>query len=66
MIELNLTNQEQEILINLLETCISDLRGEIIRTENVEYKAQLKIRKNVLLKLLDALKAEPRPIPLAG
>lgn len=66
MIELNLTNQEQEILINLLETCISDLRGEIIRTENVEYKAQLKIRKNVLLKLLDVLKAEPKPIPLAG
>jgi hypothetical protein len=63
MIELNLTNEERDMLKNLLETCISDLRVEIVRTESLDYKDELKQRKIVLLKLLAALPGEAKAIP---
>jgi hypothetical protein len=55
MLNLNLDEEERTILFQLLENCIGDLRGEIARTENLEYKSMLKQRKEVLKKLLASL-----------
>ncbi len=55
MIQLNLTKEEEETLIYLLENCISDLRMEIAGTDNVSYKQMLKHRKAVLEKILATL-----------
>lgn len=56
MLTLELTSEEQNILINILEHCIADLRSEIIRTENWEYKEMLKRRKELLGNLLDTIR----------
>ena len=55
MIRLQLDEEERSVLVQLLETCISDLKGEITATENFDYKMMLKGRKAVLLKLYEAL-----------
>lgn len=57
MITIHLTSDEENLLANMVETCITDLHSEIIRTEDYDYKLMLKNRKLVLLKLLDALHA---------
>ncbi len=51
MITIELTEEEQTMLITLLETCISDIHSEIHHTDSYDYKEELKRRKNVLLKL---------------
>ena len=56
MISLDLNKEERTILYQLLESCLSDLRVEIVRTENIQYKAMLKQRKEVLNKLYESLK----------
>ena len=55
MIRFQLDEEERSILLQLLENCISDIKGEITATENFEYKTMLKGRKAVLLKLYEAL-----------
>jgi hypothetical protein len=55
MIRLQLDEEERAILLQLLESCISDMKGEITATENYDYKTMLKGRKAVLLKLYEAL-----------
>lgn len=55
MIQLNLTEDERILLKDLLETCLSDLRVEIISTDSLEYKEMLKERKEILIKLQKAL-----------
>lgn len=55
MIQLNLTKEEEETLIYLLENSISELRMEISDTDNYEYKQMLKHRKAVLEKILATL-----------
>lgn len=55
MLYLNLTEEERSILLQLLDSCISDLRVEIARTENLSYKTMLKQRKEVLKKLYESL-----------
>ena len=57
MVHLDLDEEERDILLQLLESCISDLRGEIGDTENFDYKLMLKGRRAVLLKLQEALQA---------
>jgi len=42
----------------LLETCISDLRVEITGTDSLDYKEMLKQKKEVLMKLQQALLIE--------
>mgnify|MGYP001766144700 CR=1 FL=1 len=58
MIQLQLTEEEQDILVHLLETCITDLRVEIHETDNYEYRNMLKTRKETLIKLQQALKSD--------
>ena len=58
MIQLQLTEEEQDILVHLLETCITDLRVEIHEADNYEYRNMLKTRKETLIKLQQALKSD--------
>ena len=46
------------MLLQLLDTCLSDLRQEIVGTDNYNYKDMLKQRREVLLKLLHALQSD--------
>ncbi len=57
MTQLILNKEEQETLIHLLETSLSDLRMEIAGTDNITYKQMLKQRKDVLKRLLVALRS---------
>ncbi len=55
MISINLSVEEQQVLIDMLENCIADLRSEIRDTDRAEYKDMLKLRKQVLMHLVEAL-----------
>jgi hypothetical protein len=55
MIQLQLMEDERLILLQLLDSCVSDLRVEIAGTDNINYKDMLKQRKEVLIKLQQAL-----------
>ena len=55
MIQLQLTDEESVILRDVLDNYLSDLRQEISATDLVEFKDILKARKNVIMKVLDAL-----------
>ena len=55
MITLTLNDQEQEILKDILECTLSDLHSEIVHTDNLCFKAALKDRKELLLRLLSKL-----------
>ncbi len=54
---LDLTTHEQEILRELLEQHLSDLRMEIADTERLEFRDMLKERKEVIRKILDVIPA---------
>lgn len=58
MIQLYLEEEERTILLQILDTCISDLRVEITDTDNINYKDMLKERKKALIKLQQALLSE--------
>ncbi|HNR01391.1 MAG TPA: hypothetical protein PKK59_02530 [Anaerolineaceae bacterium] len=58
MVYLQVNEEERTILLQLLDTCISDLRQEIADTDNYNYKNMLKQRREVLLKLLNALQVD--------
>ena len=55
MIQLDLTDEEVEILKELLESAHSDLRMEIADTDRMDFRDMLKGRKAVLAKTLEAL-----------
>lgn len=55
MTNLTLSKEETIILANVIECCISELRGEIVHTDNWEFKAELKQRKETLRSLLERM-----------
>ena len=55
MVQLEITEYERQILLQVLESCISDLRVEIAGTDNINFKDMLKQRKEIMLKLHRAL-----------
>jgi len=55
MVELEMTDQERETLIQVLENHLSDLRMEIGDTDNKDYRDMLKSQKETLLKILQTL-----------
>ncbi len=57
MTRLELTDREGEILAEALESYLSDLRMEIADTERLEFREDLKERKNALAKILGSLRA---------
>jgi hypothetical protein len=64
MIQLHLEEEERTILLQLLDTCISDLRVEITDTDNINYKDMLKERKQVLIKLQQSLLIEQETLSM--
>ena len=56
MIHLDLDATEQKILLETLESYLSDLSFEIADTDQFDYREQLKSRRTVLNKILDAVK----------
>jgi hypothetical protein len=64
MIHLDLSAEEQELLQQLVEEQLSELRMEIAGTDSQDYREGLKTRKAVLLKLQESLAAQPgRALP---
>ncbi|NMB54778.1 MAG: hypothetical protein GYA15_08750 [Leptolinea sp.] len=51
MIKLELTIDEMIILVDLLDTAISEIRVEIMQTDNREYRKMLQDREILLKKL---------------
>ena len=56
MIHLDLDSTEQKILLETLESYLSDLSYEIADTDKFDFREQLKARRTVLNKILDAVK----------
>ena len=52
-----LSTEEQELLLDLLQCCLSDLRLEITRTDHWDFKRRLRERKSTLTQLLEKLEA---------
>jgi hypothetical protein len=55
MIHLNLTEEEIVLLKDLVESSLSDSRIETHSTYNLDYKEMLKKRKEIVIKLQQAL-----------
>lgn len=59
MYRLELSPDQQQLLVEVLECCLSDLRVEIVDTDTASYKDYLKERKHLLAELLEMLKNCP-------
>ncbi|PKO13078.1 MAG: hypothetical protein CVU39_20765 [Chloroflexi bacterium HGW-Chloroflexi-10] len=66
MLSLEISNEESQILKNVLENCLADLRMEITKTDNLRYKEMLKKRKAVLLKIRETIIKLDEEAPIAG
>ena len=55
MIELELTPRERELVVEVLQSSLSDLRMEIADTDRMEFREALKEQKEALRKLLFAV-----------
>jgi len=55
MVHLDVTDKERDILRAVLENDLSDLRYEIGNTDSMDYRNELKVKKAVLRKVVDAL-----------
>lgn len=58
VLELDLDQEEREILADLLETRLADLRMEIGRTSRLAYRDMLRQKKKVLEKVVSRLRGE--------
>lgn len=56
MIQLDLTKEEKDILTEILENGLSDLRMEITDTDSLDFREMLKKQKEVLMKVLETLR----------
>ena len=56
MLNLDITTEEKEILMESIETAISNLGLEIADTAKREFKEGLKTKKAALMKILELLK----------
>jgi hypothetical protein len=56
MIHIDLDTTERSILIQTLESYLSDMSVEIADTDSMEFRNQLKATRDVLKKILDAVK----------
>ena len=55
---IELDESERELLLNVLEELLGDLRDEIYRAESHDFKEQLKVKKALVLKLIGRLRAQ--------
>ena len=58
MTTLELDERERGILLELLDSALSDLSMEIADTDQMDFRETLKLRREVLTKVRDALAAE--------
>lgn len=56
MIQIDLTAKEREILADVLESYLSDLRMEIASTDRMDFREELKAQKAVIEKALEVLR----------
>lgn len=56
MIQLDLTPEELKALLEVLDMCISDLRMEMCDTDRKNFREEIRERKEVLQKVVEALK----------
>jgi len=52
---LDLNDKQQEILREILDSAVSDLRYEIADTDNSEFKDNLKVRRDEVAAILEKL-----------
>lgn len=55
MIQFDLSEEERQVLLEMLESALSDLRMEIADTDSMDFREMLKGRKEVLKKVIAAL-----------
>jgi len=55
MYTINLSVEERQALVDVLECTISELHSEIVHTDRCDFKELLKSRKYTLVQLLDNL-----------
>ncbi|UCF66866.1 MAG: hypothetical protein JSV80_13935 [Acidobacteriota bacterium] len=60
MIRLDLSHDERSILTTVLDSYLSDLRMEIADTDSMDFRDMLKQRKQVIIKVLDAVRPPSR------
>ena len=56
MLHVDLTREERDLLEQMLDACLTDLRGEISATHSHEYKDDLKQREVLLRKIIAAVR----------
>ena len=56
MIQFDLSDEDRQILLEVLENALSDLRMEIADTDSMDFREMLKGRKAVIKKAIAALK----------
>jgi hypothetical protein len=55
MLHIDLTVDERDLLAQMLDACLTDLRGEVSATHNRDYKENLKQREVLLRKIIAAV-----------
>lgn len=61
MVTIELTQEEAELMRNMAENCLEDLRQEIRHTDKRDYRELLKAQEELLKKLLGHLQREAVP-----
>lgn len=56
MIHIDLTEKERAMLLQMLENDLGDLRMEISDTDSYEYREDLKMRKHMMMKIIETLR----------
>ncbi|MBD3274520.1 MAG: hypothetical protein GF372_04380 [Candidatus Marinimicrobia bacterium] len=62
MAHIHITSEENQILIAVLQSYLSDLRMEIADTDQYEFRQNLKRQKEILLRILDSLSRQDHSI----
>ena len=58
MIRIELTETEAAVLTEILVSYLSDLRGEIVRTEKKEWRSDMKDRENMVKEIIQRLRTK--------
>lgn len=58
MIQFDLSSEEKELLRETLECCLSDTRMEIADTDQMDFREEIKKRKELLLKIIEQLEKQ--------
>ncbi len=56
MLHIDLTVEERDLLEQMLDACLTELRGEVSATHNHGYKENLKQREMLLRKIIAAVR----------